>query len=232
VHATDAKTVTRRLLALLLLSFLVTGTATAAARKPTDPKKRINPADQAWAAAIRIHHDDLGPGDWRVEASQDNSVAAPQGCKEPDLSDLVETGEAENPDFSRNGSFVGSGAAIFLTAQHATTAFQRVARQSFNRCMISAFKQGLAGSGAQLRILSSGRIPMKSPAPHFVSGRVRFSVAGPAATVTGRISFYFFARGRALGMLLVASIGKPLQPISESLERRLAGLVASRLQHR
>lgn len=220
---------TRRLLALLLLSFLVAGTATAAARKPTDPQKRINRVDQAWAAAIRIHRDDLGSGDWRVEQSQDSSVSAPQGCKDPDLSDLVETGEAENPDFTRNGSFVGSGAAIFLTAKHATAAFQRVARQSFSRCMVSAFNQGLGSSGARLRILSSGPVALKSPAPHFVSGRVRFSVSGPAATVTGRISFYFFARGRAIGMLLVASIGRPLQPISASLERRLALLVASRL---
>jgi hypothetical protein len=31
-------------------------------------------------------------------------------------------------------------------------------------------------------------------------------------------------------MLLVASIGRPLRPIPESLERRLAGLVASRLK--
>src|SRR5207248_9381338 len=123
---------------------------------------------------------------------------------DPDLSDLVETGEAENPDFSRNGSFVGSGAAVFLTTKQATAAFQRVARQSFNRCMVSAFKQGLAGSGARLRILSSGPIAMKSLAPHFVSGRVRFSVAGPAATVTGRISFYFLARDRATAMLFVA----------------------------
>lgn len=220
---------TRRLVALLLLSLLVAGTATAAARKPTDPQKRINPADQAWAAAIRVHRDDLGSGDWRVEQSQDSSVSAPQGCKDPDLSDLVETGEAENPDFTRNGSFVGSGAAIFLTTKHATAAFQRVARQSFSRCMVSAFNQGLGSSGARLRILSSGPVALKSPAPHFVSGRVRFSVAGPAATVTGRISFYFFARGRAIGMLLVASIGRPLQPISASLERRLALLVASRL---
>jgi hypothetical protein len=222
--------VIRRLVTVFLLSFLVAGTATAAARKPTDPQKRINPADQAWAAAIRIHRGDLGSGDWRVEQSPDSSVAAPQGCKDPDLSDLVETGEAENPDFSRNGSFVGSGAAIFLTAKHATAAFQRVARQSFSRCMASAFKQGLGSSGARLRILSSGPIPMRSPAPHYVSGRVRFSVSGPAATITGQISFYFFARGRAIGMLLVASIGKPLQPIPASLERRLAGLVASRLK--
>ena len=225
---TDGKTVIRRLALLLVSSCLIAGTASAAAGKPTDPQKRLNPADQAWAAAIRLHRDDLGAGDWRLEASQDN-VAAPQGCKEPDLSDLVETGEAENPDFSRNGSFVGSGAAVFLTSKQATAAFQRVARQSFNRCMISAFKQGLSGSGARLRILSSGPIAMKSPAPHFVSGRVRFSVAGPAATIDGRISFYFFARGRATAMVLVASIGKPMQPISASLERRLASLVAARL---
>jgi hypothetical protein len=221
-------TMIRRLVVLLVSSCLIAGTAGAATRKPTDPQKRLNPADQAWAAAIRIHRGDLGGGDWRLEQSQDN-VAAPQGCQDPNLSDLVETGEAENPDFSRNGSFVGSGAAVFLTTKQASAAFQRVARQSFNRCMISAFKQGLAGSGARLRILSSGSIAMKSPAPHFVSGRVRFSVSGPAATITGRISFYFFARGRATAMLFVASIGRPMQPISASLESRLAGLVAARL---
>ena len=219
-----------RCAALLVSSCLIAGTAAAATRKPTDPHKRLNPADQAWAVAIRIHHAYLGPGDWRLEPSQGDNVASPQGCKEPDLSDLVETGEAENPDFSRNGSFVGSGAAIFQTTKHATAAFQRVARQSFNRCMISAFKQGLSGSGARLRILSSGPIAMKSPSPHFVSGRVRFSVSGPAATIDGRISFYFFARGRATAMLFVASIGKPMQPISASLESRLAKLVAGRLQ--
>jgi hypothetical protein len=221
-------TMLRPLVVLLVSSCLIAGTAGAAIRKPTDPQKRLNPADQAWAATIRIHRGDLGSGDWRVEQSQDN-VAAPQGCQDPDLSDLVETGEAENPDFSRNGSFVGSGAAVFLTTKQATAAFQRVARQSFNRCMISAFKQGLAGSGARLRILSSGSIAMKSPAPHFVSGRVRFSVSGPAATITGRISFYFLARGRATAMLFVASIGRPMQPISASLESRLASLVAARL---
>ena len=197
------------------------------ASRPT-PQKRPNAADQAWAAAIRIHRDDLGGGDWRLEPSQDN-VGAPQGCKEPDLSDLVETGEAENPDFSRNGSFVGSGAAVFLTKKQATAAFQRVARQSFNRCMISAFKQGLSGSGARLRILSSGPIAMKTSAPHFTSGRVRFSVAGPAAKIDGRISYYFLARDRAIAMLLIASIGKPMQPISAALESRLANLVAARL---
>ena len=225
---TDGTSVIRRLAVLLVSSCLIAGTATAATRKPTDPQKRPNPADQAWAAAIRIHRNDLGGGDWRVEQSQDN-VAAPRGCKEPDLSDLIETGEAGNPDFSRNGSFVGSGAAIFKTMKQATAAFQRVARQSFNRCMISAFKQGLASSGASLRILSSGPIAIKSPSPHFVSGRVKFSVSGPAATIAGRISFYFFARGRATAMLFVASIGKPLQPIPAALESRLAALVARRL---
>jgi hypothetical protein len=229
---TDGTIVNRFLVALLLSSCFIAGSAAAATGKPTDPQKRINAADQAWAAAIRIHHSDLGPGDWRLEPSQDDNVAAPQGCKDPNLSDLVETGEAENPDFTRNGSFVGSGAAIFLTAKQATSAFQRVAGQSFNSCMISAFRQGLAASGARLRILSSGRIAMKSPPPHFVSGRVRFSVSGPAATITGRISFYFFARGRATAILFVASIGKPMQPISAALERRLAGLVATRLHHR
>ena len=37
---------THRLLIVLLSSFLVAGTAAAAPRKPTDPQKKLNPADQ------------------------------------------------------------------------------------------------------------------------------------------------------------------------------------------
>lgn len=214
-----------RLTLIAVAACVLAGSAGAAA---TDPKKRHNAADQAWAAAIRIHREDLGPGDWRVESSN-SSAGAPQSCKDPDLSDLVETGSAENPDFSQNGSFVGSGSSVFLTAAQATTAWRRVAAQPFARCVTTGFKQAMSGSGVRVTVLGSGPLAFHKLTDHFAAGRIRLRIAGPAATLEGRITYYLYAQGRATALLMVASFGKPLSPISSSLERRLAALVAARL---
>ena len=218
-------------LGLLLLAFAVlAGTASAAGSKAGDPQKRHNAADQAWAEAIRVQRSDLGAGDWRVEASSDDDRGAPKQCKDPDFSDLVETGSAEDPDFSRNGSFVGSGSIVFQNERQLATAWKRLVRTPFNECIVWAFRKGAAGSGTDIRIVSSGPIRIAQLAPRFRTGRVTVVIKGPAATVKGRLSFYFAARGRASVMLMVLSFGKPLTPISESFERRLATLVANRLR--
>src|SRR5438045_3942962 len=106
----------RRLAIGLLLAAIFAGSAFAGAK---DPRKRYNAADLAWARAIRIHRADLPGGGWKAERSSTDSDYAPQGCKNPNLSDLIETGEASNPDFSRGGSFVGSGSSVFATEQQA-----------------------------------------------------------------------------------------------------------------
>jgi len=212
----------------VLCAGVLAGSALAA-ENPRDPQKRHNPADQAWAQAIRIHRADLGSGDWRVEQSDGTDSGAPKGCKDPNLSDLVETGEAETPDFSRNGSFIGSGAAVFQTERHATAAWNRIAKQPITRCLIDAFRQGMAGANARLRIVSSGPVTARKLAPHFTASQIRLVVSGPGATIEGRIAYYLYGRGRATAVLIIASFGKPLQPIPQSLERRLAGLVAQRL---
>ena len=173
----------------LVCAGVLAGTAAAGGHQG-DPQKRHNPADQAWAQAIRIQRTDLGAGDWRVEPPTGGS-GVPRGCKDPNLSDLVETGEAEDPDFSRKGSFVGSG--------------------------------------ARRRILFNGPAATKKLAPRFTSSEIRLSLAGPAAKIDGRISYYLYGRGRATAVLMIASFGRPMQPISASLERKLAELVGQRL---
>jgi hypothetical protein len=215
-----------RLVVIFVAACILAGSAGAAA---TDPKKRHNAADQAWAKAIRIQRSDLGAGDWRVEPKS-SDAGAPQGCKDPNLSDLVETGSAENPDFSRNGSFVGSGASIFLSEAQATSAWRRIAAQEFTRCIATGFKQAVSGSNVRLMVLSSGRLAFGRPTDHFTAGRVRLRISGPAATLEGRVTYYLYAQGRATALLMVASFGRPLSPISPALEKRLATLVASRLR--
>lgn len=214
---------------LLLVLAVCAGTASAAGTKEGDPQKRHNAADQAWAKAMRVQRSDLGAGDWRVEASSDDDHGVPKACKDPDLSDLVETGSAEEPDFSRDGSFVGSGSIVFQTERQLTTAWNRLSRAPFTECLVWAFKKGAAGSGVRVRIVSSGPARIAKLAPRYKTSRVNVVISGPAATVKGRFTYYLAAKGRASVLLMVMSFGKPLTPISESLEHRLATLVAKRL---
>jgi hypothetical protein len=224
-----------RLGLVLLAVAALAGTASAAGRDPKDPKKRFNAADQAWARAIPIHRADLGRGDWRVEPSDDDDddSDAPAGCKNPNMSDLVLTGESENPDFSLNGSMIGSGAEIWSSERHAAIAWKRGSSYPFAKCMAAAMKQEFAKAGGiKLTIQSSGPIPMSKLTPRMLTFRMRFRIKGPAGTFNGRFSLYFFSRGRADGMVMVVSFGRPLRPIPETLERRLATLVAERLKKR
>lgn len=217
-------------LGLLLLVLALAGTASAAGTKAGDPQKRHNATDQAWAEAMRVQRSDLGAGDWRVEPSNDDDRGVPKACKDPDLSDLVETGSAEEPDFSRNGSFVGSGSIVFQTDRQMTAAWNRLVRAPLTECLKWAFKKGASGSGVSIRTVSSGRVRMAKLAPRFKTARVNVVLSGPAATVKGRLTCYLAARGRASVILMVISFERPLTPISETLERRLATLVANRLK--
>jgi hypothetical protein len=222
--------VASRLCLLLICAAALAGSAVAAG-DPRDPKRRHNAADQAWAEAIRVQRPDLGGGDWRVETSDDSDRGAPKQCKDPDLSDLVETGSAEKPDWSRNGSFVGSGSIVFRTERQLTTAWNRVARRPFTDCFIWAMKKGAAGSGVSISVSSKGPVRIAKLAPLFKTGRVAVTVKGPNATVKGRLSYYLAGRGRASVILVIMSFGRPATPISEALERRIVQRVTARLKH-
>lgn len=220
----------RRSVLILVALALLAGSATAAATKAGDPQKRHNAVDQAWAERMRVQRSDLGAGDWRVEPHNDDDRGAPRRCKDPNLSDLVETGSADEPDFSRNGSFVSSGSIVFQTTAQMRTAFSRIARAPFNDCLIWAFKQGASGSGTRIRVTSSGPIRTGKLAPMSKTGRVDLVLTAQGVAVKGHFSYYLLARGRASVILVFASFEKPLAPIPASLERRLAAAVATRLK--
>ena len=213
----------------ILAGAVLTGAAIAA---NGDPKKHHNPADQAWAKAIRVQRSDLGPGDWRAERSAGSgSGGAPKGCADPDLSDLVETGSADRPDFRRNGSFIGSGSIVFESNRQLTIAWKRISRAMDLDCIIRDFKQSITRDGGRVRIVSRGTVHIAKLAPFFKTGRFSFVISTPPVTIRGRFSFYVAARGRASVVLMVASLGKPAAtPIPQSLELKVAALVAGRLK--
>src|SRR5262245_31326968 len=210
---------------LLAAALAALAAASAAfAGDPRDPQHRFNATDQAWAHRIILSHDDLGPGDWRVQQLDGQSDAgAPAYCKNPNLSDLVLTGQAQNPDFSREDSFEDSDGEVWATERDAIAAFKRLKAFPFDRCFKLAMEQEFArGSGIKFSVLSSGPLAFAKLAPRQLTYGLRFRMTVGARKIDGRIDIYAFSRGRADGSVLVASIGAPARPIPLSLERRLA----------
>lgn len=212
---------------------LVAASAAFAAADPREPQHRFNAVDQAWAHRIILGHDDLGPGDWRVQNldSSGGDAGAPSYCKDPDLSGLVLTGQAKNPDFGREDSFEDSDGEVWATEKDAIAAWKKVQAYPFSRCFSAAMKQEFAkGSGIKFSILSSGPFAFAKLAPRQLTYGLRFRMTVGSRKIDGRIDIYVFSRGRADGSVMVASLGAPARPIPLSLERRWARLMAQRLK--
>ena len=146
---------------LIVAALAALAAASAAlASDPRDPQHRFNAADQAWAHRIIVQHADLGAGDWRVAQLDNHGDAdAPSYCKDPNLSNLVLTGEAKNPDFSREASFEDSDAEVWATEHDAIASFRHMQTYPFDRCFRAAMQQEFAtGSGIKFTALGSGRI--------------------------------------------------------------------------
>jgi hypothetical protein len=222
-----------RRLGLILAALAALAAASVAfAGDPREPQHRFNDADQAWAHRIILSHDDLGAGDWRVERLDNQGDAnAPSYCKNPNLSDLVLTGQAKNPDFSREASFEDSDGEVWATEHDAIAAFDRLKAYPFDRCFKVAMAQEFAkGSGVKFTALGSGPIAMAKLAPRQLTFGLKFRVTAGGRNINGRIDIYAFSRGRADGSVMIASLGAPARPIPLSLERRLAKLIAQRLK--
>jgi len=219
---------------LVVVALAALAAASAAfASDPREPQHRFNAVDQAWAHRIIVSHGDLGPGDWRVEQLDDQGgdADAPSYCKNPDLSDLVLTGQAKNPDFSREDSFEDSDGEVWATEHDAIESWKRVKGYPFARCFRVAMEQQFAkGSGIKFSILSRGPLAIGKLAPRQFTYGLKFRMIVGARKIAGRIDIYFFSRGRADGSVMVASLSQPARPIPLSLERRLATLVAGRLK--
>jgi hypothetical protein len=204
----------------------------AFAGDPRDPQHHFNAVDQAWAHRIIVQHGDLGAGDWRVQQlDSQGDAGAPAYCKNPNLSDLVLTGRAQNPDFGREDSFEDSDGEVWATERDAIAAFNRLKAYPFDRCFKVAMQQEFAkGSGIKFSVLSSGPLAIGKLAPRQLTYGLKFRITVGTRKIDGRIGIYAFSRGRADGSVLIASLGAPARPIPLSLERKLAKLVAQRLK--
>ena len=127
-----------RLTTTIALAAVVTGAALAA--NPHDPQKHYTTADQALAAKLVLKRADLPAAGWKgAKSTNDDST-----CRSfnPDESKLVETGKKESLEFTRNGGFVTSMAAIFRTAKDAQTGWNLEVKPQILNCPIDNYTPG------------------------------------------------------------------------------------------
>lgn len=222
--AADTRGVKRQIVAVLVVSLAVAGTALAA--NPHDPQKRFNAADQALARRVSIGRADLPGGGWKAtKASSDSST-----CKSfnPDESSLVETGERQSPEYTRGGGFVAAASSVYRTAADAQTSWNLEARPAMLGCLDEGFKQASA-SGMRVTILSRGRLAFPRLAPRTAAFRVRVRYEVQSLRIPATLDVILLGRDRVDAALFLQSAGAPLQPLPAGLEQALARRLAARL---
>ena len=149
-------------------------------------------------------------------------------CKgfDPDESDLTETGKADSPDFSRNLSFISSSASVFLTAAQGQVSWNRVVKPGLLTCLKSLFEQGASSGGTTTKVLGEGVLSFPKLAPRTAAFRISFSTKNASLTLKGDVDVVLIGRGKIDVVMLFVAFGAP----DPALERRLAGIVASRMR--
>jgi hypothetical protein len=203
--------VRRRLTALLLL--VVLAAPAIALASGTDPRRKLDAADERKAASIIFKRTDFTPG-WKRSASSASSGGGDLSCAyyNPDGSDLTLTGHAE-AEFARGGvSSVLSYADVYASAKEAATAWSRTVRPALARCLGEFFERDAAAPGMKVSVVSHGRTPFPRVAPRTAAFRidVRMLVtqAGQTTAVPLALHLLVIGRGRAeAGFLTFASSG-------------------------
>ena len=189
----------RRLVVLLLVALAVPAIALAA---DTDPKRKINPADERKAASIVFKRTDFTAG-WK-RTTTPNSADDDLNCSfyKPDVSDLTLTGDAES-EFERMGGFpsVLSYADVYATAKHAAAAWSRTVKPGLARCLAQVFQREVSEPGTKVTVVNHGRFAFPRVAPRTAAFRINVKMAvtqsGQTVTVPLTLHIVVVGRGRA-----------------------------------
>jgi hypothetical protein len=213
-----------RLVTAVVLAGALAGAAIAA--NPHDPQKRHTAADQVLAARLVLKRADLPAMGWQgAKSTEDDST-----CRSfnPDESKLVETGKKESLEFTRNGGFVTSMAAIFRTAKDAQTGWNLEVKPQILNCLAEGLGQASI-SGATVKITSRGKLAFPHLAPRTAAFFVRLAFNVQGIKFAADLHFICLGRDRANLALMTLSPGKPLTPLPAGIDRTLAARLAKRL---
>ena len=218
-----------RRLALVLLAVLALPALALAA--DTDPKRKINAADERKAASIVFKRADFTAG-WKRTTSPSTDEDISCSYYKPNGSDLTLTGDAE-AEFEQPGGIpsIYSYADIYVTPKDATTAWARTVKPALPRCLADYFKKEATTPSSTVTIVRTGPIAFPKVAPRTAAYRIVVRVAVTAneqtQTVPLTLHMVVVGRGRAeAGFLTFA----PSPGVSTGDLRAFGKLLAERMK--
>jgi hypothetical protein len=187
--------VSRRIVLLLIVVLAVPALALAA---DTDPKRKINAADERKAASIVFKRTDFAAG-WKRTTTPSDDDDLNCSFYHPDGSDLTLTGDAES-EFQRSGGFpsVLSYADVYATAKDAATAWSRTVKPALARCLAQFFQTVVSEPGTKVTVVNYGKIAFPRVAPRTAAFRinVKMTVTQNDQTVTVPLTLHIVVVGR------------------------------------
>ena len=214
----------RRLALAVLVVLAVPALALA---NHTEPKKRIDPADQRKAASIVLKRTDFGAG-WKTspKTPDTNEHYSCPGYN-PDESDLVLTGEAEAEFDSPDGDpSISSYANVYKTRREAAASWTRSAKPALAPCLATLLKREIEQNGGKAVITKQGTFAFPRYAPRGVAYRVVMNVTVNTTTVPFTLHVIALGNGRADSVLMTIGLRNGV-PAAEL--RKYAKVTASRL---
>lgn len=206
---------------LIVVAACALASAVGASADHLDPKNRIRSADEKRATSMLVRMSDLGAG-YAVERT--SGLEPHLTCRALDESDLVLTGQAKSPYWSREYQIVGSTAAVYRTSSDARASWERGASTAGRNCLRDEFRREFARQGEALRVmirrLAFPRLGGGSYAHRLV---ISGAAPGPPALY---LDLIVIRQRRGLVGLLFAGV---VTPPSRATEVSLARVVAARL---
>lgn len=223
----------RRRLAVVLAVFLALPALALASHN--EPKRQITAADQRKAASILLKRTDFAAGWKKVPNTPDDEDDSHLGCPgyNPNESDLVLTGESE-ATFERAGGFpsVLSYSNVYKTRANALASWTRGVKPALAVCLAKVLKETLVAEGAQVAIVSQGRIAFPKLAPRTAAFRVVLKLTvtenGETNSVPLTMHILGFGNGRGDAALLTMGFGNGISTVDL---RAFGKLLAGRLQN-
>jgi hypothetical protein len=221
--------VSRRLALVLLVILAVPALALAA---ETDPKRKINAADERKAASIVFKRTDFTAGWKRTTSPSTDDDDLSCSFYKPDGSDLTLTGDAE-AEFERTGGFPSllSYADVYMNDRDAAAAWSRTVKPALARCVAQFFEREVSEPGTKVTVVNHDRIAFPRLAPRTAAFRIDVKMAvtqnGQTATVPLTLHIVVVGRGRAeAGFLTFA----PSPGIAAADLRDFGKLLAERMK--
>ena len=187
-----------------------------------EPKKRINPADQARARAMLLRTTDL-PGFKAERSTSGGDIAF--DCAALDESDLTITGLADSPEFSAGLVFASSEAQVYESVADGATAWRRDTSAAGTRCLRSTLRREFAKEELTLRSFRRFAFPQVSQR----AAAYRLALVGRAQGTSVQVFFDVVVLLQSRAEVFF-SVGSALTPPGKSVDIRLARVLAARMK--